>query len=1807
MELTEAGMELLVKKLNGVIETELSKLSPLEISASANKIPNSKTMLDYRAERDDFLLKFNDPEPIPAVKSFTEEILAKSTKDIEIPQDSRETLKTFFTKEISRVNMLKQIVETRCANVPTIVKTHDAYVLFLDSISKYIFRCEEGLSRLQNTEKSPLTTHDLQLELEATFCSRNRKSFYKNLIQTMMNFPLTSRNQIYAKTFEAVQKYYEKDYKRTVVPMYPTTEADLDKILVHYAKCFEMDENVNSSDGQGFLYNADIKFKEFFKKLDIMQWPVKDVEIKPHYVEPDMNILTQKALLSDVALDIHLENIFKQLDYNEADAEKLCNNFVNNYNIDVGNMNHLQVVMRTLVPTHKISAFMKLRFTRTKYLFHSVLSMINYFEYIKYFMQNTKNPQYRLSNASKFPHILEIKEISTDTPVLFKSAIEKFEEMKSFLIRLCSHFTETVEAKQIEESKTEIINRWEIIERVLDLNLRYFVAKRSLMQVFLEVYFHTFNDKIVHIIYELIEEAPNLNIRTYHNPIAPYELAISLIEKKSKILRFLVNTQIMQERIIGTRLGDSIPLFDRPYLIPESGDQIKPFNESVPHTVFEVYMSLQKIEKFYKVVPKLALDFTEKVGIRHNKYASYMELAIWSQFDDVLHNIKKKVVFPYDQNLFEFNFPLSKPVDSLFNSLFVNKLDYGNSLITNMSESRKLRFMASMRRFFLYSWHLQDAIVRTDILQTAYYEQCRVLGIEESSVLMSPFMQVSNEEVIDLEAPTETKIIDFALSEFENVSIDFTDDSFIKDIIFAADFEILSRLITFQQLQNTILEIAIRYNSFVLDSSFVVNHFGLGSDADVFLTGAETDENRSDHMIKQIISMNMFYASTSLYRDNVMAKSLPPNYGTISIHHIKGKSRTILSAHAKQKEMQTSELFDLYRTEMLDSFAPFAYRIEIAKICNLERQALQLNSFIDTYILGPDPKIELVDNNGHFSKFMFLPTWVEVFKMLQEAPHARQSMILRSLLQYILARFRIFSLVKVEASLTQRSTQVFQSLYEEKFQLETPFFQRLQSKLLSLPDSQEVEICAKYMAEFERYFFLRFEFGVLQALEHFYVASGVDRPGVKVADALFGEKMKSLWLQMHENPIIIPGVNDSLKYIPQWEREYVYACVEADRDDLATRLKMVDKYVTDSLNIDDSFQNIPASMDFISLSITQTHMKFAYFLIINGVKLSDLTTRESIRLMTFDIYSKGLPEWDKSIVQKAVEHLAPKDESMSRLIRTIPETKTAQAIFDVVRNTIDTMMMSNQIENIHKQIDELTNMKHPTDLPGKEKIEIPKYDFEEDPKSIDEHFETEFKYIIAKLVEMNAKVAEESIIETSNGVRAFNSSLYEEKSATLSYLMHELTEKSLGSITSTWNRYITQDVATILANEKDDDKVDTVGELASKRFNLQTEATIGTKFHDKFIQLNILRNSVLSMKQKFVEEEHNIEKESRKEFITLIDDLKQQLFVRKNMFNGIKRDVYNEVFKKINEAKINATSINLKGDPNVDTDEAMKRAEIEHQNILKRIEHQNDQMRKKIIMMKVMKRLDEVAVSRTENKKIAQAEIERKEANAKLYQDKLEAQEREEKLETDLYNVHQKLCETELTIQKLKQMLENEKMSNIQLVHWKAKNMKVVEELNRQIKQFTDQSEIDIDALTERLEEAQAELEQLRKETDALEIEANKTVRKTISQIGQIRESKARSKSSMSITLRNTVQRPDIDFDLVAQRLSEDNIALKQENDYLRKQIAELEKNKKNRSPSTIQAMEEVTKPRVHSRMRSTMKKTPIIKPTVILKSMPRG
>jgi len=1803
MDFSEAGLELITNKAKFAIDSHISDMKINNILDLSKKVCEIPSISESKKNREDFLSKMNDPAAIPGASSYAYDILRAPYLDTDLPSDIGQSLKTFFRAEISRICDVRDAVLKRVSSPDVLKEIHENFASFSESLSKTLCSCQEALFRLENGSDS-FKIGDIQYEIATSFVQRQRTAFLRSLTSIIQMFPITNRQKIFENAFSLIKKCHQMDLKRTQTPLLMRDEKSIDIEISKLAHSFGLSEDVNSNDGQKFFYIAQLLYHESFEKLTYHKFPSRSLDVSDPSLNPDLTSLMQDYIISDIPLDIGLSTIINQLlAFDENSYNNVVGGFVESYNSLVGNIVRKEIV-KPIIPEHKLKSLMCLKFVNMKSRANQILSILNYFEYIRCFMEN--KACLKVKNSNQMHCLYEISE--NNGPFLFEKAIQHFNSVKSHIVSIGSVFVSRLESIQVDQNPEQIfvVDRQSVIEELLELEVNFLLAKKQLVEPLLECLEHSNDKHIKQLIVDILFERPLINFANYKNYHSPYTVSIRLIEEKAKLLRVLLDLQIIHERHVSSSVIGSVPLFDSSCHIDCGQIQKRTFVDGVFVSPFEVYPSLALIPSILKTIGNVSLEFIESYDIKKSKYGSYFEIAISLEIHDLFKKLSESGLWPFDRSAFSFHFPLSNTVHSLFYSKYVCQISPLEQMITNMKEERRLRFMLSMRRFLFLSWRLQIGIQRTDLLQNAYYEQCKINGNSEKSVLMNPFKKSMNSDVIDLE-PNSMKenIIDFALTEFEDISLDFTSESSIKDIIYAADFSVLKRLIQFQKLQNSILEIAVRYNNYIIDSDFMVNYFNLNDqNSDLFVTGVdpEIDDNISETLLNHYIASQVFYSSTTILRDNAMASMNKKNF-VLSISSIKSKSRTILSAHAKQKKLGDSELLDLYRNEMVDSFAPFAYRIEISRVCNLERQILQSNAYIDTYIIGPELNTSLITETGHFQSFFYVPTWVETFQYLQSAPHARQGMVLKSLLQYLFSRLRVLCIVRHECSLNQRLTQVFSSIYNQSFKMDSLVFYNILQEFKSLPNSQEVEISAKFMADNEKYLFYRHEYSVLHGIESFYHQNSIESASLN--DYQYGEKLKALWKSMHHQ--YHPGINliHDRRYIPKWTELFAHLCHESDRSDLHTLLSMTDSYLKEALVGVESNQMLPSKIDFLCLLITQYHMKFTYMLLLNRTPSKDIDIFSSIDLMNQDVYINGIKVWNDSIVEKAILHLVPKDDGYSRFTKPIPEPKLAQAIFDVVRNQVEIILLSYQIDYLNKAIDTISNSSN-----GMTQKNV--HDDFESIQSINIAFNNEIFYALESFVSSLSNHFN-SCSELSNvvdSVISYQSQKLHQYIQQLSSRMDCFFSDSLMRIIQKWKFLINTSVTKLSKKQSDLQIIAIVSNMATQRFSHQTEAEITLRFRSQYLQLNSLKEKNRLFIESRLAQEEQIEFLTKNEFERLKDDLKQQIFVKKNQYQNVKRSVFEKVFKKITIAK--SITLNIeKG--STKSSENQKITDIEHESILEKIIRENGELQKHITQMRIIKPLTEIAVTRRMKKLLVAYENERIKENEELWKKKVLTEQHHTLLSSQLYNVHIKLSSTESEIDSLKLQLENERMSNIQLVHWKAKNLKMIDELNRKISQF-ENSSYDVDKLVMKLENAQQELDELRAQTEYLEQCVDDTIRRPMSQIDEIKEKMIETRVAKAAMYReHTNPRFELSLDMkesFVQKLSEENIQLRLKNEELQNKISDLEKEKQKRSSSTRDFMESVPQSRAVSKLKTTSQKSPksgtIIRPSIPSRSVSR-
>ena len=1792
MEINEAELELLTQKLSNLCEVKLRELNSTQISTLSEKIPVIKTMLEFRTFRDDFLLQFNEPAKINQPISYTEELLKQSHANPDLSPETQKSLRNFFSDEIERVKTIRSTIEKRFNNAEVVADSYQSLIQFMKSLTDRIYQCENGIERLQATTISTFSLNDIIMQISSTFSHELRNSFFRSVKELIKSMPLSSRGPIINKILTSVKDVICKDSKNSFVCFYCKVDEDIDPHLTRLAKKFGIETDISVSDGQQFLYYADKAYSDLWNYFE-NEDQVKTIYIQSRKVLHPLDYSIHQKLVDNVTIDIKVNQIMNQL-FSSTKEDVLSNikEFVRFY--------------KSKIQDHKLVAYLELRFIHMKFLGRAILGLLNYFTMIK------SNEKYKVRRSQISEAIIEILDEKNE-PFIFQSAQKEFEEYKKLIAKVCSYYLNRFE--QSSEEADVNVDREAMLERLFIQVYNFLNAKRSLIQPLLEAYEHSRNEKFTDIIATIIDEKPKVVLHVYRGFDTSLAINVKLMEKKGQMIRFLLNSQILHERQVTTQLAQNVPLFDRPITLPGEGCQYTPYPESVTISLFEVYQSLGDLGEFLSLVQNASLEFIETLNIKGIKFYDFVELAIWNQIEELIKN--DQGYLPFDKCTIKFNFLLSDSVNSLFNSPFVNRITEFDQISENMNEGRKLRFYLALKRFLHLTHQLEDEIIRTNMLQTAYFETCDWLNIAERAVLMSVFRQTSKQEAMELhtQSSSSDKVLDFALSEFMPFNINFCSTSDVKDVLFSCDFSLLVRLVQFQRLQNIILETAVRYNNVLLDSDRLVQFFEFTEGhSDVFLTTNDTPQpdEETEKFMKQFIAPILLGNSTTIYRDNQLAQQDKLSF-MISIASIKNRTRTILQAQTRQKDYSIGELFDLYRDEMLESFSCIAYRYEIVRVTLLERELLQQNSFLDCFILGPKQDTVFLNEAGRIESFFYVPTWVECFQMMQSSPASRQTMALKPLLEYVTWRYMILCLVRFECSIDMSQLTIFTALHDDKFMMETAVFQKLANEFGRLPNAREVDVASDYLKDKYTHFFYRLEYSLLSAIETFYASVKLDtareeqntdgnqNPTQLVAsinNPRFGDIMKDTWHQFH-TPFV---TNDHLltqeRYTPIWTQRFLEDSKDGDRLELKAGLEGTDKFLEESVNelkgtnVMEIFQILPAATNFLRDAISQIHLKFAYFLLLSHTNETEINYDTSVMLINHEVVIHGATAWNDVIISEVNRSFVRLDEPSSKFT-PVPTSKQTQAIFDVVRNQIDTIILTNQIKYVNDQIVFVNSgffesgPKNVTSLKPNISSEMFSNKPEEKnnvvtPQQAEKQFDEELEYSIAQLTNFAFESLDATTLERRNHNGTFSTiydaDVFEATCEKLSFAMTVFGNGSVDDMSSTWSDYIGYLVAAIKKNKEEDEMLDLVEKMGKDRFDDSVNTDAATLFEKQFHEINTLRKRLSDITESQTKKELAMKEDLRVEFTDLVHDLNKEIVRRKGEFGKIKRSVLNQVSKKIRQAQ----EVQLKIDPNVHMDGSVTKKKIQG------FDEENEELKKKIQTLRIIRCMANIAVKRIFAKKINLAEADRKQANAILWSSKLMYEENGQQMENQLRDTHRRLADLEITIEKLKQQLENEKMTNIQLVHWKAKNEHKVEDLKKEISQFEDTGDVNIDDLLSQIQSKQKILDKLREENQKLEDEADEKIRKPLQEVGKLKDTIRDIRISkqdlvartQSVLLSSKQSEQDQKRDVAAQLLSQENIKLKHDNELLRAQIEKLTGEKLKKSVDQKRLMESTIKGR---------------------------
>jgi hypothetical protein len=377
------------------------------------------------------------------------------------------------------------------------------------------------------------------------------------------------------------------------------------------------------------------------------------------------------------------------------------------------------------------------------------------------------------------------------------------------------------------------------------------------------------------------------------------------------------------------------------------------------------------------------------------------------------------------------------------------------------------------------------------------------------------------------------------------------------------------------------------------------------------------------------------------------------------------------------------------------------------------------------------------------------------------------------------------------------------------------------------------------------------------------------------------------------------------------------------------------------------------------------------------------------------------------------------------------------------------------------------------------------------------------------------------------------------------------------------------------------------------RLNRYITSETASELRDQILEVNVLCRIQNEEEHRRFETDRKMEEVIRAEFDQLVSDLKKEVSNRKAEFRGIRRTVFERVKKKLDAAK----KVELVVDP---TRKLTQRDTGEGKFEATRAE--NEVQRDNIRKLRILRCMDCRACTRAFNKRLTAVQLDRRQAFSVFWNNALMSEEYEASVVKDFEELCAKLNETELETERVRQQLENEKASNIQLVHWKAMNTKRTEELKKKIDAVKHVGDVNVSELLESLEQGHMELDQLRGEEGTFTEEKMRVIDGPLREVESLKSKvqKARVEKVRLMESLRTMERSVEEAKRPMTAVSPDgeNARLKRVNVRLKQRIKDLSDAKNRRSADIKSFMENTVQVQGNFGTRSSLR-TPgvLIKP----------
>ena len=1792
IEQNEAALEKLIESLQEDMETRTRNFSAKDIAMFSGVIPDQETMLEFRAKRAEFLQRLEKIKVELVPHFYFAERIQKVLEPVNLRVEASEHIVSFFEAEMRRIAYMREKINSRFSDPDLFVKCERQIGRFMESLGRGMYRCQTALQRLESRTTVSYRLRDVITVIRGMFLSRGRECFLKTVAREVKMIPVTCRSKVIEDCFLRIEKDLAIIGQNKVpnVPFLLKTIEDLDADLVRLAGKYGVHKDIRVEDGQLFLHHSGQLFDQLWTRLALMQRNVVKVpSVGPKIAKTQWELVDEVQYEGGQA-DTYVKHVVQRIEENgERTLALFVKEYAQGYNQLVGIKannrltNGLLKRNKAYLPDDRLQNWVKLRIMNEKFLLNAILSHYNFFEAIK---QNLYGGKYRWGPSPDFPQLIAVYD--GDKEIVFESAINSLEELKKRMMVIVSRYAREYEVGVTDLFKKGVVDREKMVEMFLELELRFCNAKRQLVQPLFETTVHLVSDEIIKHIFSIISQRPKYRLSLYKMFDLQYEIAISVMEKKAWMIYTLLNLQIFTERRIGCLYEGTVPAFYNAAGVTNVLCE-RLFTESLPISPFEVYPFLTFLGKFLVLVEEVALELAENIDLKHLHFLDYMEFSVLQTVEQQISKFSSRGYFPFDYGNYPFKLELSDSVFALMGSPYLNDVHAVEGLIESVSKARRLRFALGFIRFLEVGWKLQDLMLRSDHLQHVYLSQASASQIPDPRVYLHPFRDLMNQEVIEVQGSTTSeRTLEFGLVDFEDPEFNFADPSFVKNYISSFKFEKLVRLLQFQKLHCLLLDIATRYNSVFLDSQFIVRHFGMkddletstedeSEDIDLFLTQAaglgeaESAELMLSHdtFMRSLMAGQILLESQNIMKEHRKATSELECF-FLNIKQLKSDTRKVISACVKQKEYSDQELYDFYISEILEAFSASAYRYEIAEVCRVERKFLLGNTYTDVFLL--ESSTPLVNEAGRVGTHFAVPSWADTYLLVRTAPIPRQSEILKTVLNHIVAMFEFVTLVRFETAVQQKKPRVFQTIWEGEFHLETPVFQRLWNELLRLPSGNEFDVSSQYLRDKCLFLFERLQLALLHCFEK-------GNMSIDGADQILADTALMLYEHMKTPLTFVKGLLTSKRFIPNWTDTMLGECEETVRSEIIKQLAMVDERLDNILSahqlhsVLESSQAISVELEFFRTALFHFRLKLCIFKMLDGVRYFSID--DPFTTFKPQCYVTGMAEWANTYIPEAAKLMkTQKEENIVVVPDTFfSETKVLQSEIDVARGRLDQMMLAFQVEGMEKLVAEVSaHFTHPSIKISRHKPNVDERPLREAPQSVNKLFYRELHTCRWMIVDILMK----NLAAITSG-KLIDGKSVEKLALDMSFLLDDFTMASIEFESRAWMAVYDPFIRQRRLIEEEQSLAELFAKSCKKRFSDNLAVEVATMLTPSLLEINKYEDMIRERKHSFYPEDQQSEHETRCEFDKLVFDLEAQKHKINAAFKQREKKVYERVLGQIDKARL------VKFENKLRPDFTPHSEVLPDNSIMDETEEDISWLRQEMIIVRLARIFSYIASQRFYSKRIQSYEQDRLQDRAKLWESRREFHTIETQLRNSLQEAYQKLAASEIEIESLKQQLEKEKQATIQLVYYKATNSKKEQQLKDDLDKLKHVDDTDIGELLTKLATARETVQKLREETDEMDMALEQAIRGPMKKAEQLRRRIVTSKMRKAETLRaRTMSRPQTAMsttdriNALIYQYQDENVQLQSKNETLAQQIEAIEIARSQMAPTEVAYLQDI-------------------------------